>query len=358
MDNNVIYSPFNLSIASMEKLLLINIEKDPDKIYSGFEPQTFILEDNTEAIRILAYRLDGYTDIYQEKKLPKNEDEKLEVTGNGLGDFIHLDMEKNTFILNEYGIDAYFIFIDKLGRKISLKIKENLSKKIKPFSLLAPVGVSSIHPVTLPVFFLYGFYFVRQRNTDVIVRIGEKNHKLDPFIRMDGEKMYFCRYSSKSIIGEWNKSTNDYLYPLNVDNGKSKDNDIIYSIDNINDAYYIKSMELDGPLNGIKVRFEPSIKNIVDFNYNEETKGKFIISGHNSIGTIEGDYLISRVEDTINLQATPSKGWIPNEKRLILKLIYFFAKMFKNWPKTYKWVATVKLSDEENPRIESKWLRQ
>ena len=35
------FSPFSLKISPIERLFLINFEKDPDEIYSGFEPQWF-----------------------------------------------------------------------------------------------------------------------------------------------------------------------------------------------------------------------------------------------------------------------------------------------------------------------------
>lgn len=34
-----IYPPFSIGIDPMDRLLLINFEKDPDSIYVGYEPQ-------------------------------------------------------------------------------------------------------------------------------------------------------------------------------------------------------------------------------------------------------------------------------------------------------------------------------
>lgn len=33
--------PFNIVVDPMQRLLLINFEKDPDRLYVGFEPQVF-----------------------------------------------------------------------------------------------------------------------------------------------------------------------------------------------------------------------------------------------------------------------------------------------------------------------------
>lgn len=358
MDNNIIYSPFNLEISEMESLALINIEKDPDKVYKGFEPQSINNKEFGLVLRILGYRNDGYVDVYQEKKLPRDEKDKIEVAGKGLGDFIYLNMEKNRFIIDEHGVDLELIFIDKLERRIVLKIKEHDSKKINPFSLLAPVGVSSVNPVSLPVFFLYGFYFIRQKNTDVNIQIEDKIHNLDKFIRMDGSKMYFARYSKESVICEWNKATNSFIEGMKVENNRCiSRNGVEYKLESVKDDYYIKSMKLDGKRGGVNVKFSPSIKDIRHIEDGEKIEGSFIISGDKSVGIIEGMYSLYCKEKLIRIIAIPNRGWIPNEKRIILRFIYFATRIFKMWPKTYKWIANIDIRDNENPKIQSKWER-
>lgn len=358
MGKESIYSPFNLKIAKMKKIMLINIEKDLDEIYSGFEPQCINFLEDDEAIRILAYRNDGYVDIYQEKELPKDENENLEVTGKGLGDFISLDMENSKFKLSELGADIHFKFKDKLGRDIELKVKENLNKRTKPFSLLAPVGSSSVNPVLLPVFFLYDFCFVRKNKTEVIIKIGEKIHKADGFFPMDGHGSYFMRYARKSVIGEWNRSINGVLTPLKVMDNIAIDSDgATYELEKENEGYSIRCMKAIEGQNAITVKFNPPFKDINFMKDKEELKGDFIIRGEEQVGSIQGTYKVNRSRQDIKVIAIPDKGWMPNEKRLSIKFIFFAGKIFKTWTKTYKWTANIKLNGEENPKIESKWER-
>jgi hypothetical protein len=42
--------PFSIEIDPMERLLLVNFEKDPDSIYVGFEPQVFNDESTAPGI--------------------------------------------------------------------------------------------------------------------------------------------------------------------------------------------------------------------------------------------------------------------------------------------------------------------
>ena len=94
MINRNIYSPFKLKISGMKHLLLINIEKDPDKIYIGFEPQSFDDEENGKGIRILAYRKDGYVDLYQENSLKRDEEDKLKCSRKRLRRFYSINFER------------------------------------------------------------------------------------------------------------------------------------------------------------------------------------------------------------------------------------------------------------------------
>lgn len=358
MINNTIYSPFKLKIAEMKHLLLINIEKDPDEIYTGFEPQVFDDNENGKGLRILAYRKDGYVDLYQERSL-KGQIDKLNVVGKGLGELVNLNLEKSNFSITEYGLDLHLDFVDKLDRKVTLKIRENSLKKAKPFDLLAPVGTSSENPVYLPIFFLYGFYFVRKKGTEVSIQIGNRTHKLDGFpIPIDGNRIYFTRYGKAPVLGEFNKAENGELKPLKVDGNKAvSEYGEIYDLETKGDICAIKSIFVEGEQKDIKVEFIPPIKEITSIEDEEVNYGEFLISSDNSIGTIAGEYKISRVKDDIKVIMTPSKGWKPNEKRGMIKFIYLVAKPFKEWPKTYEWNANIKLDRDKGPKIESSWQR-
>lgn len=352
------YSPFNLSIDEMKHVLLINIEKNPDVIYKAFEPQVFEGKDK-KGVRILAYRHDGYVDLYQEESLQEEQEIEIDVAGKGLGDLLYVKMENKKFNFIEYGIDVHFSFVDKNERRIELKIMESGPKRPKPFSILAPIGVSSEKPNELPVFFLYGFYFVKQKNTEVIIQIEERLHKPDTLpVPIGGNKVYFMRYAKETVIGAWNKCMHETLHPIKIEGNRGVDvNDCVYSFDKVADTYAIKSMETKSSSHTIKVTFTPAIKEITTLAINEQQNGEFVISGEDSVGTIEGSYRMNRQQAKVDLSIVPTQGWKPNETRVMVKLIYTAAKFFKNWPKTYAWNAAITLDGKDGPSIVSKWER-
>ena len=358
-DTHLFYSPFNLMIDDMKHLCLINIEKDPDALYTAFEPQLFKGKDK-KGIRILAYRNDGYVDLYQEESLRTEEEVELNVAGKGLGDLVYVAMKNKKFVFLQYGIDVHFSFNDKNGRPIELKVIEKGPKRPKPFSILDPIGVSSENPNELPIFFLYGFYFVKQKNTEVVIRIDEKLHQPDALpIPIGGNKVYFMRYAKETIIGAWNKCRHETLQPIRIqgDSGMSVDG-CVYTFDKVADVYAIKSMEAKNNSHTLKITFTPAIKELTTLAINEQQNGRFVISGEPSVGTIEGDYRMHRQQSKVDLSIVPIKGWKPNEKRMMVKAIYTAIKLFKDWPKTYVWNATITLDEKDGPSIVSKWERR
>ena len=60
------FNPFHIAIDPMERLLLVNFEKDPDSLYIGFEPQVFDDHINGKGHLVIGWRIDGKVDVYHE----------------------------------------------------------------------------------------------------------------------------------------------------------------------------------------------------------------------------------------------------------------------------------------------------
>jgi hypothetical protein len=64
-----LFTPFGLHIDPMERLLLINIEDDPDELYVGFEPQVFDDDAHGRGMLVIGWRVDGRVDVYHQPTL-------------------------------------------------------------------------------------------------------------------------------------------------------------------------------------------------------------------------------------------------------------------------------------------------
>ena len=190
-----ILNPFSIDIDPMERLMLVNFEKDPDTLYVGFEPQVFNDEINGTGHLVIGWRVDGKVDVYHQPGLTLNP-EKYSIAGKGLAHMLEREMPEALFEITDSGIHAFYEFSDIHNRLVRFSIRENNPRKRNPFGLIAPMGHAAESPSALPLVILHDFYFVRKKHTEISISIGDRLHRHDILpIRMDGTKMTFLRYS-------------------------------------------------------------------------------------------------------------------------------------------------------------------
>lgn len=86
-------------------------------------------------------------------------------------------------------------------------------------------------------------------------------------------------------------------------------------------------------------------------------KGNFTITFDKSAGSINGEYSIHRNDNKVIIKVIPNKGWKPNESRFMLKAMYTFVPVFKNWSKDYEWTANIELDRSDVAIMNSGWKR-
>lgn len=351
--------PFSIEIDPMEKLLLINFEKDPDSIYVGFEPQVFDDNINGKGHLILGWRKDKKVDVYHQKSL-KPDPLKYNIAGAGMNEMIPTDMEKAYFEVNEFGAQAGYRFSDIEGRQIEISVHEKNRAKRKPFGLLAPMGDSATHPGSMPMVLLHDFYFVRKNKTKITLSIDKRSHQLDDLpLPMDWQKMTFARYSPKPLIATLNPEFKGALKSLEVNNGqKTKEtNNCIYELEWSSQKAAVKSMTVKNDIHPLRISFNPAFPDLNGIIPDNQISGEFIILGHPSIGSISGEYTIHSDLESFQLSVIPSKGWKPKTTKLSTWFLFNAVKVFKQWPTTYRWDAHLIKSSDDRWEMESKWIR-
>jgi hypothetical protein len=353
-----LHIPFTIDIDPMERLLLINFEKDPDSLYVGFEPQVFDDEINGKGHIVIGWRVDGKIDVYYQHGLNLDRG-KYDIAGKGLENMVETVMEKGEFYVSANGVNASYEFKDIENRTVSIAITEKNKKKRKPFGLLAPMGSVAENPSALPLVLLHDFYFVRKKQTDITISIAGKKHKPDELpIPMDFTKMLFTRYSPDPLIVTFSREVDDILPCLEIEKGANKitEKDVCFNIEWVSDKPRIKSIHKKSQKHTVKLSFSPSFPEIGDM---EESgiEGDFEIEGEVSTGKIKGKYNAQKKGKNITLIVIPSKGWIPRPDKLSLRFLYTVAKIFKTWPATYKWTANIAPKENGQLGIKSTWER-
>lgn len=343
--------PFGIEYAPIKSLSLINFEKKPDEIYRGLEMQ-YLEDDHVgKGYRIIAYRTDNYIDVYDEKTLKYDEKETFDVAEKGLNQHVQVEMSNVRFESTDGKVHMSFCFEDIYGRNIDVLIKEQTDKKSIPMNILAPIGVGSVNPSSLPVFFLYDFDFVRKNKTIVNVFIDKKKMKLDNFpfpVPMNMQWRYYSRYTPDSQIVEVFKSAKKKIEPIELDeNGMYLNGIIEYKFQFIDGKAALFQINIKNQRHPFSVEFQPALS------LEKNMKGSFTIEAEKCMGHIKGSYDIKRKEGKIKIHIIPDGGWTSVPTSTIVKMITGPKSMFSCWSKKYKYEQTIDLHDYYT---ESKWI--
>lgn len=342
--------PFEVKYAPLTKLALINFEKKPDSVYVGLELQYIEGDLFGKGYRVIAYRNDKYVDVYDEKTIRFNPEEKFDVTQKGLKQHVQRQFENTCFDKQNGKVHICFTFMDCDNRKIEVDILEHTTKKSTPMNLLAPIGVGSELPSYLPVFFLYDFDFVRRRKTDVKVVIEGVALELDPFpfpMPMNMQWRYFTRYSLECQIVEFlnTDSKQVRVVELNEEN-KYRDGVVEYQFAEDRGEMALSTIQIMNTAHQLQVVFQPPISLATH-------KGEFHIVPDYQMGSIDGSYQVTEEGDTIKIIVVPDKGWKPSSNSFITKMIMGKKSVFCNWSKKYIYEQKINRKDLFT---EAKWV--
>ncbi len=349
------YSPFSLSVDDMEHLILINFEKDPDKYYNTFELQQARGNSGSNRLLVIAYRNDGGADVYHQPGYPLASQESLlnEVY------FTVCPLEEAKFEVNDERLDVFFAFTDRYGREIRVKAVEDRRPRKKPFFLLAPIGTLAKQPKSFPVYSLYGMSFAKRRYTEIEILVDAARHKPDTFpLPLDGAKNYFSRYSADTFNIDWNKNFQGQLLPLFPgERDRTEYGNVTYDLVNNGGHHEIRRMSTANLKHRINIDFSPPVPDIACLRDGLEMDGDFVITTDGAAGSVRGEYHVRSRGNEVEMSIHPDKGWIPNEKRLILRLLFKTVKVFKDWPKSYAWSAMINFGSPKHPLMKSTWKR-
>lgn len=349
-------SPFSLVNPFMQRLLLINFENHPDSVYRGFEIQSFDDPQNGKGLLIIAYRNDHTIDIYHQPGVTPQAN--YDIVEGGLVDMLERPLENARFEIGAQGADVQFAFEDKLGRPVAVTLKESNPKPPLRFSLLAPLGSGSTNPPSMTLFMLHDFALVRRANTVLDIQIDGKTMTPDTLpLPVNWQSNYLTRYSADPFLVEWNPNFDGALTRLQPQGaGSFEQAGMVYDLADNQGHWEIAGFRLQNDKHAVQVHFNPAFPDAAALQDGAQVQGSFFIDMEASIGTISGTYSVQRSGDQVKVQVIPG-GWQPTEHDLFVNALYLFVPIFKSWPSTYQWNASIDLSQPEQPMMRSTWSR-
>ena len=348
-------SLFRMQLDPMRRLLLINFEGGRDEVYLGLEPQYFDDPVHGQGLAVVAYRRDQQIDVYHQPGV-RLEPAHYDFVGKGLAGLHERSMDGARFEIHESGVDAAFAFEDSQGRAIAVRIEETGGAARRPFSLLAPLGAGVQRPTRFPLFLLYGFDFVRRSGTHFEVNIAGRRITPDTLpVRIQGQAVYFSRYSSDPCLLHWNPVYQGKL-ALQQPGGKGsyEYDGIQYDLSDNRGVLEIFGMRPANCPHEVRFTFNPAFPDIRCMRGGEKVQGEFTIWLEESMGRIGGSYQVKRSGGQVEIEMQPRHGWRPGRLSGAVGLMVNLIPVFRNWPRRYRWRAVVDVG-EDSAMMKAGW---
>jgi hypothetical protein len=364
------HSPFNLTAQPMERLLLIDFKGDP--LYKGIELQMFDDPLHGKGLLVILYRQDRKVDVYFEPGV--HADKGSYAIEAGLGAWKETSMEGASFEITPHGAQADVGFTDAEGRRIELLVREREGgRRRKPFPLLAPISGAIENPQQFLLVFLYDFYLVRRRGTDIKVTIdGETREPASMPLPIDGAFVHMARYSPEPFIAEWNKAHDGPLVALQPPGaGEFQVDGTTYRLVDNDGHYEIAGLAAGDGVHQVDLTFSPPVPSVAALKHDAAVQGQFnltvkdagnkgtmaIKAGDDSVHEIcGGPYWLAREGDHVFVTLRITRGWRARASKLSMRILFLLRRSFKSWPRAYAWSARIEVGGSE-PTMKSRWTR-
>ena len=336
--------PFDLTVDVVDRMLNFEIADDPH--YTGLEVQVFDDEIHGRGMAVLLTRSnDDRADCYRQAGLDLDPD-GYEI-GGGVGAWVETTISPARFEITPRGVDLRVAFRDTLGRLIELRIDDPSGRRRAPATMLAPLGAGIHHPTSLMLVWMRAFDLLRASGRE-------------PEIRIDGN-----RVTTGKLPGEWLHRRRLIKYAADL--GVVRLNAMSDGSPAVVDTNAPGSAELDptgtriaaisARGGGHTARFElaPALADLAGLRVGATIEGHWRLAIDDAARVVGGSWTAVRNVDAVDLTLAVKQGWRPSRLPPLMRIVTTVARVFRDWPTTYRWHATIALGND--PTINARWER-
>jgi hypothetical protein len=333
--------PLELQVWAVDRMLNFEIIDDPD--YEGLELQVF--DDPAHGrgmIVLLKRRRDGRFDIYRQPGLTL--DPELAQVGGELGAWVEADIDPARFDIGPDGVDVDVGFADLAGRVVRVRIDDRDGRRRRRGTLLAPVGSAIEQPVSLPLFVMGGCDLVRRAGPAFDLRIGGRTVRTG---RLPGAWLHrrrLVKYTADPTVVVVNRAHHGPVLPARG------------GVEVAPRATGIAGLRADGGGHAAHLALDPALPDLVRLAPGARVQGAWRLSVDDDPAVVGGTWTAQRHQDRVKLVLDVTRGWRPKGLPPLMAAVTRAAPVFRTWPTTYRWTATVTLGDQ--PTLRSSWERK
>jgi hypothetical protein len=333
--------PFTLVVEPMARLA--NCELADDPTYDGLELQWFDdAEHGTGLLVLLTRRADRRVDVYVDPALTV--DPARFAIGAGLGTWTPTVFDVGRLEVAEDGVDAELRFRDREGRSIEVRWHDRDGRRRRRGRLLAPVGSGIEAPRSLLLVHLHGF--------DLLRRGG----RLAPEVRIDGRaastgvlpgralhRRELVKYASPVEIITLNEASDGGSLPR-LDPGSVR----------LADGG-VGAVVAGTGAQRVRLELRPALPDLTTLADGAGAVGSWRVYPEGAPPLTGGTWMAIRRGDEVRVGLEVTERWRPGRLPPLIALVTRVVPVFRRWPTTYRWRATITVGGE--PTMVSRWER-
>jgi hypothetical protein len=347
--------PITMQLSTIRQLLIIDIDGDPT--YRTLEPQV-LEEPGGDGIVLLAYRHDGYVELYAPAGLGVDPS-GYDGLGEGLRGIHHAAFELARFEVADDGLKLDLALLAPNGRRFDLRIHEHLAGRRDRFPVLAPVGGAFDSPAFFPFLWLPGLSFVPVRGTEVDVRVDGQVRGVPRLpVPIGGRRCLMARYDPDVLVCQLNPDSVRVAarVPLHGHPGSGASDVDLVEVAEVADGFGVAAVRAARGDHTCAALLDPPLPDPRSLPVGTSRSGALLLQA-DGVTELSGRYQLTRTDGHVDLAIEGFGPWRTRLRRPFLALL-FRLPVFRRWPTTYRWRATLDLDPASEHRLTSTWERR
>jgi hypothetical protein len=342
--------PIRLELSPIRGLLIVDVADDPT--YRTLEPQ-LIDGPGGVGLVLLAYRHDGHVELYAEP------DVAVDPSGyggldEGLNGLQWTEFDPARFEVTGDGLQVDIAFTAPNGRRVELHIHEHLARGRDRIAVLAPVGGSFTTPEFFPFLWLPAMSFVPARRTEVALRVDGQRRTIRRLpLPIGGRRCLMARYDLDVMVCQLNPDRSDLLRTPASRTGEPRD-DAPELVD-VDGRPGLAGVQVRRGAHTCAVRLEPPVPDLRRLSSPARLQGSIELQA-DGVTELRGRYEVERTGERVTLAIDGIGPWRSRQRRPLLAAL-FRLPLFRTWPSTYRWQATLDLAAPSGIGWTSRWSR-